>query len=445
MNRPRVLITMLLALAGIVRADQSVTIAWDPNPEPDVRAYIIYYGNASRDYPYHTNVGNVTTATVYGLKEGVTWYFAITSTNAAGLESDYSNEITNHIPSLAELARPRRQKPDNPGQRPAFSKSPAPVQNAPKGAVASKPDKPNKAARPATAKPAPGGDQGFFQKVADKFHKVAAKLQTSRGQQFAMALLHRGIRWLLFGFGGFALVLVVVWLAFLLRYRTAEGVIENQPAAVGDESQPVVTYRRADGSVGTLKPTPNELSPNAAAGDTVAVLYHPTRMGVAWMKSRSRVWKLWRLPVFAGLLALLFIGMSLWHRSTKPSPVSQSPPAESPEQRAAESVACRSRLEFFGLAVQLWAFDHGGALPTNIFCLKEQLKEPSALVCPSDKTNALLKVKSWANFDPTKSSYDISFPGTKGGDSVTVIGRCKLHGHILHATLMSSKVLDAHK
>ena len=88
------LCTVLLA-----NADQSVTLAWDPNPEPDVNAYSIYYGNASRNYPYATNVGNVTTATVYGLKEGTNWFFAVTAMNTSGLESDFSNEVTNTIPS----------------------------------------------------------------------------------------------------------------------------------------------------------------------------------------------------------------------------------------------------------------------------------------------------------------------------------------------------------
>lgn len=88
-------IWLLLACAF---SDQSVTLAWDPNPEPDVAGYLVYYGNASRNYPYHTNVGNVTTATVYGLQEGLTYFFAITATNTSGLESDFSNEVTNAVP-----------------------------------------------------------------------------------------------------------------------------------------------------------------------------------------------------------------------------------------------------------------------------------------------------------------------------------------------------------
>ena len=80
-------------------ADQSVTLAWDPSTDLEVTGAIVYYGNASRNYPYHTNVGNVTRATVNGLEAGLTYYFAVTATNSDGLESDYSNEVSTSIPS----------------------------------------------------------------------------------------------------------------------------------------------------------------------------------------------------------------------------------------------------------------------------------------------------------------------------------------------------------
>ena len=73
-----------LCTALLANADQSVTLAWDPNPEPDVCCYLVYYGTNSRNYPYSTNVGNVTTATVYGLMEGVSWFFALTAKNTQG-------------------------------------------------------------------------------------------------------------------------------------------------------------------------------------------------------------------------------------------------------------------------------------------------------------------------------------------------------------------------
>ena len=92
------LLVLISALISSVAADQSVTIAWDPSISPDVSSYTIWYGTSSRVYTLSTNVGNVTTATVYGLQEGTTWYFALTATSTSGLDSDFSIEITNAIP-----------------------------------------------------------------------------------------------------------------------------------------------------------------------------------------------------------------------------------------------------------------------------------------------------------------------------------------------------------
>lgn len=98
----KTLLAIPIAVAAFLSsaiADQSVTLAWDANFEPDVSSYVIYYGPSSRTYTSSTNVGNVTTATVYGLEEGRTHYFAITAKNTSGLESNFSNEVTNAIPS----------------------------------------------------------------------------------------------------------------------------------------------------------------------------------------------------------------------------------------------------------------------------------------------------------------------------------------------------------
>ena len=82
------------AWAAAVCADESVTLAWDPNPEPDLGGYIVYYGPRSRVYTNAINVGNVTTNTVSGLEETGTYYFAVTAYNTNGLESDFSDEVS---------------------------------------------------------------------------------------------------------------------------------------------------------------------------------------------------------------------------------------------------------------------------------------------------------------------------------------------------------------
>lgn len=85
---------MLVGVCAWARADDWVTLAWDPNSEPDLGGYIVYYGVRSRLYTNAINVGNVTTNTVTGLVEGVLYYFAVTAYNTHGLESDYSDEVT---------------------------------------------------------------------------------------------------------------------------------------------------------------------------------------------------------------------------------------------------------------------------------------------------------------------------------------------------------------
>jgi hypothetical protein len=81
----------------------SLTLAWDPNLEPDIAGYKLYYGTASGRYTsaviVGTNiVGNAVTATVSNLTAGTTYFFVVTAFNGAGLESDPSSEVTNTAP-----------------------------------------------------------------------------------------------------------------------------------------------------------------------------------------------------------------------------------------------------------------------------------------------------------------------------------------------------------
>ena len=83
-----------------------VTLIWDPNSEPDLAGYDIYYGTASGNYQWKSDVGNVTTYTQSGLDIGVTYYLAATAHNTQGLESGFSNEVVYTAPSCTYTLSP---------------------------------------------------------------------------------------------------------------------------------------------------------------------------------------------------------------------------------------------------------------------------------------------------------------------------------------------------
>jgi hypothetical protein len=90
-------IGLLILFPRPILANQ-VTLAWDPNTEPDVAGYIAYWGNASRNYPNNADVGNNTAHTVTGLEEGRIYYFAVKAYDADNNKSDYSVELVYAVP-----------------------------------------------------------------------------------------------------------------------------------------------------------------------------------------------------------------------------------------------------------------------------------------------------------------------------------------------------------
>ncbi len=69
-------------------------LAWDPNSEPDLGGYKIYYGTESGNYINFIDVGNVTSYTMGSLLDGITYYVAITAYDSAGNESNFSGEVS---------------------------------------------------------------------------------------------------------------------------------------------------------------------------------------------------------------------------------------------------------------------------------------------------------------------------------------------------------------
>jgi len=88
------LVAPVACVASILPKSTEVTLAWDPSSSSDVVAYRIYYGLECGVYQRVVDTGLETTARIGGLYPGNTYYFAATSLNASGLESEFSNEIS---------------------------------------------------------------------------------------------------------------------------------------------------------------------------------------------------------------------------------------------------------------------------------------------------------------------------------------------------------------
>lgn len=79
-----------------------VTLAWDPNSEPHLEGYGVYFKKGAPGPPYdlfgYVAIDEITdpsnpTFTVSGLEKGAQYYFALTAYDTAGGESDFSNVV----------------------------------------------------------------------------------------------------------------------------------------------------------------------------------------------------------------------------------------------------------------------------------------------------------------------------------------------------------------
>ncbi|MFQ5877154.1 MAG: C25 family cysteine peptidase [Acidobacteriota bacterium] len=98
--------------AGLAASDPGagdrILLAWLPNPEPDIREYVVHYGTASGEYPFALTVdGQSTSAAVTGLLEGVRYVFALSAVNTSGLEGALSEEVAGVPHIFLGIAPPR--------------------------------------------------------------------------------------------------------------------------------------------------------------------------------------------------------------------------------------------------------------------------------------------------------------------------------------------------
>lgn len=94
---PRLRVVIGICFGNETRVTQD-SLFWDPNLEPDISGYRVYFGNASRSYRQPIDMGKRTSFDVSVFQDTTyfksTTYLAVTAYDLAGNESAYSAEVT---------------------------------------------------------------------------------------------------------------------------------------------------------------------------------------------------------------------------------------------------------------------------------------------------------------------------------------------------------------
>jgi len=105
-----------LALSPLVRADQSVTLAWNPSPNASVAGYLILSGADGVNFGSQVNAGNNTSWTVAGLQPGSTNYFEVVAYDTNNVQSPPSDPIKYVVPAATQLVMQTVAVQANPSQ-----------------------------------------------------------------------------------------------------------------------------------------------------------------------------------------------------------------------------------------------------------------------------------------------------------------------------------------
>jgi hypothetical protein len=106
---PKIIIsgcTFVTCCISGVQGGQSVTLAWNPDPDPNLAGYRLYCGTGRGVYTQRIEIGKATTTSVSNLAAGRTYFFAVTVYNTAYMESPPSNEVSYTVPASTRTPRP---------------------------------------------------------------------------------------------------------------------------------------------------------------------------------------------------------------------------------------------------------------------------------------------------------------------------------------------------
>ena len=99
-NSAKALVISTNGVLSVSNPAPSVILTWTASADPAVSGYNLFWGAASRSYTNVLDAGNKLSATVTNLAFNTTYYYACTAYDTNGLQSVYSNEVTNTTPVL---------------------------------------------------------------------------------------------------------------------------------------------------------------------------------------------------------------------------------------------------------------------------------------------------------------------------------------------------------
>lgn len=79
---------------SLVEAAESVRLAWNALSDPSIAAYVLRYGTIRGRPNLSIEVKGATTATVWNLAAGKTYFFTVAARNTLKIESPPSNEVS---------------------------------------------------------------------------------------------------------------------------------------------------------------------------------------------------------------------------------------------------------------------------------------------------------------------------------------------------------------
>ena len=109
-------------------------------------------------------------------------------------------------------------------------------------------------------------------------------------------------------------------------------------------------------------------------------------------------------------------------------------PALAQAKSRAQSISCMNNLKQIGVAMRIWAMDHGDTFPNDFASMKQELGTPRVLFCPTDKNAPATDSVTWDNLDPATVSYQFVTTGLKTSSpdiASQVLVKCSIDGNKL--------------